>query len=140
MNVLIVDDSAVMRAMLQKVLRLIGMEMGTIHQAGNGQAALSVLAEQAVDLVLLDLSMPIMRGDEVLERLRQDPATAALPVLVISSEQAPSRIEQVRAWGAEFLAKPFTPEALRAAVLRLTGAGDEPSAGPVAAGRSDFDF
>jgi two-component system chemotaxis response regulator CheY len=64
MNVLIVDDSAVMRAMILKTLRLSGLSLGAAHQAGDGSTALRLLSEHQIDLALLDLSMPGMRGDD----------------------------------------------------------------------------
>jgi two-component system chemotaxis response regulator CheY len=144
MNVLIVDDSAIMRAMILRTLRLSGLPLADVHQAGDGLAALEILAAHPIDLTLLDLSMPGMRGDELLEHIRRAPATRSLPVLVVSSEQASARPEQIRALGAEFLAKPFTPEALGAAVRRLTGAGDAPytgaGVGTGAVGSGELDF
>jgi len=120
MNVLIVDDSAVMRTMILKTLKLSGLPLGVVHQAGDGATALSILAEHQVDLVLLDLSMPGMRGDELIERIRDNPATRDLRILVVSSDRSPARLEKVESSGAEFLPKPFTPEELSAAVLQLT--------------------
>lgn len=123
MNVLIVDDSAVMRTMILKTLKLSGLPLGAVHQAGDGSTALSILAEHQVNLVLLDLNMPGMRGDELIERIRDNPATSDLRILVISSDRSPARLEQVGASGAAYLPKPFTPEGLSAAVHQLAGRG-----------------
>ena len=120
-NVLIVDDSAVMRAMVARVLRLSGVPLGATHHAANGEEALRAVREHAVDLVLLDVNMPVMDGEETLRRLRADASTAALPVIVVSTESSETRVDALRALGAAFVHKPFAPEALRDTILRITG-------------------
>jgi two-component system, chemotaxis family, chemotaxis protein CheY len=125
MNVLLVDDSAVMRAMLLRTLHMSGLALGDVHQAGNGQEGLELLRSQPVDLVLLDISMPVMRGDEMLEAMRTDPALTGVPVVVVSSERSEERVRRMEALRAVFVHKPFTPEQLRAVVLNATGLLDE---------------
>lgn len=124
-NVLLVDDSAVMRAMVMKTLRMSGIPLGEVHQAGNGEEGLQLLRQHGIDLLLLDISMPVMRGDAMLEALRADPAYAELPVVVISSERSEQRLERMEQMGAVFVYKPFSPEQLRAVVLNVTGMRDE---------------
>ncbi|HEU5208947.1 MAG TPA: response regulator [Longimicrobiales bacterium] len=121
-NVLLIDDSAVMRAMILKSLEMSGVPLGAVHQAANGEQGLALLEEQAIDLVMLDISMPGMRGDEMLERMRAQPATAEVPVLVISSERMTERVTHMESLGAVYLPKPFLPEQLRDVVIELTGA------------------
>jgi two-component system, chemotaxis family, chemotaxis protein CheY len=125
LNVLLVDDSAVMRAMVLKTLHMSGVPLGDVHQAGNGEEGLALLQEHWIDLVMLDISMPVMRGDEMLERLRADADFAALPVIVVSSERSGQRLDHLRELGAEFVAKPFSPEQLRTIILSVTGIADE---------------
>ena len=81
-NVLVVDDSAVMRQMVVRTLKMSGLPLGTVLEAANGEEGLSVLQEQWVDLLLLDINMPVMNGEEMLRRLRASPETEALPVIV----------------------------------------------------------
>lgn len=121
LNVLLVDDSAVMRAMVMKTLHMSGIPLGEVHQAGNGVEGLNLLRQHGIDLLLLDISMPVMRGDAMLEELRADPAYAELPVVVISSERSEQRLERMEQMGAAFVYKPFSPEQLRAVVLNVTG-------------------
>ena len=121
LNVLIVDDSMVMRTMIKKTLRLSGLPLGEVYEAGNGEEGLAVLREEYVDLVLVDLNMPIMDGEQMIDHLRQDPTTVSLPVLVVSTEGSFTRISLIRKKGAEFVHKPFTPEAILDAVKELTG-------------------
>ncbi|HSJ24560.1 MAG TPA: response regulator [Longimicrobiales bacterium] len=119
LNVLIVDDSAVMRAVIMKTLGMSGVPLGTLYQAGNGEQALALLKENPVDLIMLDISMPVMRGDEVLERVRVTPGLEGLPVVVVSSERSGERMDRMRDLGAEFVSKPFAPEQLRSILMTM---------------------
>jgi two-component system chemotaxis response regulator CheY len=125
LNVLVVDDSAVMRSMVIKTLRISGLPLNEIHQAGNGEAALQMLDQHWVDLVLLDLNMPVMNGEEMLARVRQNPETADLPIVIVSTEGSVTRIAALRQQNAEFVHKPFTPEELRGIIMQMTGVSDE---------------
>jgi two-component system chemotaxis response regulator CheY len=120
-NVLVVDDSAVMRAMIARVIRMSGVPLAEIHEAGNGAEGLQRLREHWVDLVLLDVNMPVMNGEEMLRRLRADPETAALPVIIVSTESSETRVHALEELGVAFIHKPFAPEELRATILRVTG-------------------
>lgn len=120
-NVLVIDDSAVMRAVVLRSLQMSGVPLGAVHQAANGVDGLAVLGQHWVDLVLLDISMPLMRGDEMLEQMRADPAHAGVPVIVISSERGTERVARMQELGAVHVPKPFTPEQLRDVVRDITG-------------------
>jgi len=120
-NVLLIDDSAVMRAIALKSLQMSGVPLGTVHQAANGVDGLAVLHQHWVDLILLDVSMPFMRGDEMLEQMRADPALAGTPVVVVTSERGTERVTRMQELGAVHLPKPFTPEQLRDVVRDVTG-------------------
>jgi len=122
-NVLIVDDSAMMRKMISKTLALSGIPLGEIHEAGNGEEGLRVLENHWVDLVLVDVNMPVMNGQEMLEKLRSRPETADTAVIVVSTDGSTSRIEMMQKQGAGFVHKPFTPETLRDRILEKIGAG-----------------
>lgn len=124
-NVLVVDDSAVMRTMVIKTLRLSGVPVGDVYQAANGEEGLDRLREHWVDLVLLDLNMPQMNGEELLAEIRSNPDTASVAVIVVSTEGSEVRIRHVRELGAEFVHKPFRPEELRAVIRDLTGVTDD---------------
>jgi two-component system, chemotaxis family, chemotaxis protein CheY len=120
-EILVVDDSAVMRAMLTRVLRLSGLPIGGVHEAGDGARALEILLQRRIDLALVDINMPIMTGDELLDHIRETPSLAELPVLIVSTERSDTRIDSVLRRGAGFVNKPFTPEQIRAAALRVIG-------------------
>jgi len=121
LNVLIVDDSAVARAMIAKTLRAAGLPIGQALEAANGQQGLAVLAQNWVDLVFADINMPVMNGQEMIDRIRANPAWADLPIVVVSTEGSRTRIESLRAKGTEFVHKPFSPEVVRDVVANLTG-------------------
>jgi two-component system chemotaxis response regulator CheY len=122
LNVLVVDDSAVMRSVIVKMLRLLGGSLGEVYEAANGREALAVLQAHPVSVALVDINMPVMDGEEFLNRVRNDPASAHLPIVIVSTEGSETRIERLKNLGAEFVHKPFSPERLRESMQRATGA------------------
>ncbi len=139
-NVLVVDDSAVMRAMVTKTLRLSGLPVGDIHEAANGEEALALINQNPIGLALIDINMPVMNGEQLIQEIRQDPQTASLPVIVVSTESSFTRISLLRKQGAEFVHKPFTPESLREAVAEITGVSYDEPIGEAAFPDGDLDF
>jgi len=129
LNVLIVDDSAVMRAMVIKTLRAAGLPVGQTFQAANGVEGLEVLAENWVDVVFADINMPVMGGEEMIEKIRANPTWSDLPIVVISTEGSNARIESFRAKGTEFVHKPFAPETVRDVIADLIGVHHEQQTG-----------
>jgi two-component system chemotaxis response regulator CheY len=119
LDFLVVDDSAVMRAVITKLIRMSGLSVGQVHHASDGNKALAVLAAHRVDLMTVDINMAGMTGDELMRRVRESPETAAQKVLVVSSERREERTREVEANGGAFLPKPFDATELRAAVLRV---------------------
>ena len=83
-NVLVVDDSAVMRAMITKTLHLTGLPIDAVLQAGNGAEAWETIRHSKVDLALVDINMPVMSGEELIDKVRKDWRTSMLPIMVIS--------------------------------------------------------
>jgi two-component system chemotaxis response regulator CheY len=124
-NVLVVDDSSVMRAMIIRTLKMSGIPLGDLHEAENGARALEVLGANWVDLALVDINMPVMNGEELIDRVRDNPEFRDLAVIVVSTESSETRIEKVQRQGARFVHKPFTPEILREEVLATTGVSHE---------------
>ncbi|MGE5258451.1 MAG: response regulator [Hyphomicrobiales bacterium] len=115
-NILIVDDSSVMRAMIQKALQLSGLDIGVIHQASNGQDGLEALESNRIDVVIADLNMPVMSGEEMIEQILDRPNLQAIPTIVISTAGSQTRIERLPRKGLRFVSKPFSPEMIRDAV------------------------
>lgn len=122
LNVLVVDDSAVMRAMLIRTLRMSGLPLGEIHQAIHGAEALQVLDRHWVDLALVDINMPVMNGEEFIDRVRDTPELRDLAIIVVSTESSQTRIAKIQRQGARFVHKPFTPETLRDQIMAMIGA------------------
>lgn len=123
-NVLLVDDSETMRAMIRRVIMLSGFEAENVYEAGNGREALRVLDENWVDLVLSDIHMPEMDGLELLRHLSRDPVLSRLPVIMVTSEGSEEPLREAMALGARAcIQKPFTPERVRQVLLQqLEGA------------------
>jgi two-component system chemotaxis response regulator CheY len=121
-NVLVADDSAVMRAMMIRTLRLCGLQLGEVVEAGDGVAGLARLRDSDIQLVLVDVNMPEMDGLTMLARARAAGGAQRVAAVVVSSDGSDTRAESVRHGGDEFLQKPFTPEALRDAIHRALGA------------------
>lgn len=140
LNVLVVDDSAVMRAMIIKTLRLSGVPLSEIYQAPNGKEALGVVEAHWIDLALVDLNMPVMSGEEFIDKLKENPGTENLPVIVVSTEGSQTRIAKLQKQGVAFVHKPFTPEDLRTAILNLTGVECDEQIGDGALSSSGPDF
>jgi two-component system chemotaxis response regulator CheY len=123
-TVLIVDDSPVLRALIRRALVLAGVEDELIREAGNGQEALEELEREVVDVVLLDLNMPVMDGftfvDEKTKRAEFDHSK----VIVVSTEGNEERLHELREKGISgYLRKPFEPEDLRGIIVEAIGGG-----------------
>ena len=119
MTVLIVDDSPVMRSFIRRVMRLAGFDQAEYLEASDGGEALRCARASRVDLVLTDINMPGMNGEEFLAALHADAALRAIPVVVVSTDATLDRRERMTALGARgYLAKPFSPERLRDEIER----------------------
>ncbi len=125
-TILIADDSAIVRTMVRKAVAMAGLDVGQVHEAANGSEALAVLGRTWIDVVFADINMPEMTGTELVRRMKGDPALASTPVVIVSSEQSQTRIEELKALGARaYLKKPFRPEQFREVVEELFGAKGE---------------
>jgi len=111
-SVLIIDDSSTMRKIVNRSLRQAGLEFETVLEAGDGQAALDILANQKPDIILSDINMPTMDGLEFLKRKAADPSIKNIPVVMITTEGGSAdMVEQSRSLGASgCVKKPFTPD------------------------------
>lgn len=124
-SVLIVDDSPVMRSFIRRVLHLSGFEVGECMEAGDGQEALATLSAHRVDVILTDINMPGMNGEELLRRLCADGVLKKTPAVVISTDATNERIVRMIELGAQgYMSKPFTPENLRGELERVLGERD----------------
>lgn len=112
-NILIVDDSSVMRKMISKTIKISGIGIDTIFEAENGKEGLELLNQHWIDVLFIDVNMPIMDGMEMLDHVRNRPDTKDLPILIVSTESNEKRIREIDQKKAGFVHKPFTPEVLR---------------------------
>lgn len=118
-DVLIVDDSAAIRKILQRVLHQAEIPIGQIFEAGDGQQAVDALEEHSVGLILSDINMPNMDGLEFLGRLKASEAWRQVPVIMITTEGSQAKVMEAVQLGARgFLRKPFTAEQIKE---KLTG-------------------
>ncbi|MEI6914829.1 MAG: response regulator [Armatimonadota bacterium] len=143
LNVLVVDDSAVMRAIIVKTLHLSGLPIGEVHQAANGQEGLQVLDDNWIDLALVDINMPVMGGEEMIDAVRDNPMTSSLSIVVVSTESSDTRVETLHGKGAQFVHKPFSPEILRETIMGVighTGEANNNGSENRALPNSSFDF
>ena len=114
LDVLIVDDSAAIRKILQRVLKQAEIPLGEIYEAGDGVEALTVLRNQKVGLVLSDINMPNMDGLEFLTQLRAEPAWHKLPVVMVSTEGTHAKVlEAVERGASGYVRKPFTADQIK---------------------------
>jgi len=113
-NVLIVDDSAAMRNFVRRVLTLSGIDVGDCFEASNGQEGLECVSSNWVDVILTDINMPKMDGEEFVRQLSRDEVLRAIPVIVVSTDGTDLRMRQMLDLGARaYVKKPFLPETLR---------------------------
>ena len=113
-DVLVVDDSAAIRKILQRVLRQTGIAIGAIHEAGNGQEALEILKVHRLDLVLTDINMPKMDGLQFLAAMKASEGWQGIPVVMITTEGGESKVaEAVKLGAAGYVRKPFTADQIK---------------------------
>jgi len=117
---LIVDDSSVMRRIVERSLRQAGIDLEQVREAGNGAEGLAALQGGAVDLILCDINMPVMDGLEFLRQLQGVPSAKGTPVVMITTEGSESHVVQALSIGARgYIRKPFTPEQVKQHVTPL---------------------
>ncbi len=117
---LIVDDSSVMRKIVERSLNQAGIKLSEVLEAGNGAEALAILQESKVDIVLCDINMPVMDGLEFIKQLASVENAKGVPVVMITTEGSESHVVQALSSGARgYIRKPFTQEQIRERVLPI---------------------
>jgi len=120
MSVLIVDDSTVMRKIVERSLRMAGLELERVVEADNGATALRLVRQGLPDMIFSDINMPTMDGLEFVRQLRSVEGADRIPVVMITTEGSQSRVIEALALGAQgYIRKPFTPEQVREQVVPL---------------------
>jgi len=111
-RILVLDDSAMMRMVLRKSLSMAKVQANEIVEASDGQEALRLLQSGLpFDLMFCDLNMPGMTGDELIAELMKTTGLAIPPIVIVSAEATPERIERLQSDRiVGVLRKPFSPE------------------------------
>jgi two-component system chemotaxis response regulator CheY len=114
LDVLIVDDSAAIRKILQRVLRQAEIPIGAVYEASDGVEGLEMLKKQTVGLILSDINMPNMDGLEFLTKVRAEQAWKSLPIVMVSTEGTHAKVlEAVERGASGYVRKPFTAEQIK---------------------------
>lgn len=117
---LIVDDSSVMRKIVERSLRQAGLESLVVLEAGSGVEGLEVLKAKRVDLILSDINMPAMDGLEFVRQLRKQRLAEGVPVVMITTESSEEHVKQaIEAGAIGYIRKPFTADQVKQKVLSL---------------------
>jgi two-component system chemotaxis response regulator CheY len=117
-SALIVDDSSVMRKIVERSLRQAGINLTHVLEAGNGAEALSLLAETRVDLILCDINMPVMDGLEFVKQLPGIENAKGVPVVMITTEGSEAHVVQALSFGARgYIRKPFTSDQVKEHII-----------------------
>lgn len=111
-----------MRALIRRVIGVSGLDAGVVFEATDGQEALELLEREWVDVILTDINMPRMNGEEFVRRLAESGLTRSIPIVVISTDGTEVRREHLQALGTcGYLVKPFQPEELKEQIERALG-------------------
>ena len=131
LRVLTVDDSKTIRMIVKKAFKDYDCEL---FEAENGQMGLEVAAREKPNLIILDITMPVMTGVEMLEKLKADPALKAIPVIMLTAESGKDNVMNIVKMGvSNYMVKPFKGEQLieRAkGVVALEAKPEKPEADP----------
>ena len=120
LNVLIVDDSATMRALLYRVVGLADLPIGAIYQAPNGAEALKVLETHSIQAVFTDVNMPVMNGMELLREMAVRDEWKDILRVIISTDGSKLRREEARELKVSlYVEKPFRPEVVRDVLCQI---------------------
>lgn len=125
-SILLVDDSSSIRAIIKKIIKMSGFDVGGFLDASDGQEAMALLKENPVDVVLTDINMPNMNGLDLIARMKENPDLAGIPVVVVSTEGSEKMMAEAMALGAVgYVKKPFVPEEIKHTLNRILEVGSE---------------
>jgi two-component system chemotaxis response regulator CheY len=120
-RLLVVDDSPAIQRLGARIVASAGLPLECVC-AGTGREGLEIARQVPLALILTDINMPIMDGEEFVRCLREDPGLCDIPVIVLSTDATRARARRMEAAGVRgYLTKPFSPEALRDEVERVLG-------------------
>ena len=121
-HILLIDDSAVVRKVFIKTFGMTSIHVGEFFEASNGREGLALLRKHWIDLVFLDVNMPVMDGITFVREVRSDPDLKNTRIVVVSTEGSNDRRQELEELGIEdYLRKPATPEALAHTITKILG-------------------
>ena len=108
-TILVVDDSAMMRKIVLRTLKMAEVEFEEVLEAGDGVEALALLRAHTVNLIMCDINMPNMTGLEFLVRIKQEQLAVGVPVVMVTTEGSEPQVREAILAGAKgYIRKPFT--------------------------------
>lgn len=117
---LIVDDSSVMRKIVERCLRQAGIDLSDVQEASNGMEALALMGKSDFDLILSDINMPVMDGLEFVRNVQGIEKAKTIPVVMITTEGGEKHVVEALSLGAKgYIRKPFTPEQVKEHVIPI---------------------
>ena len=118
--ILVIDDSAMMRKIILRLLGQAGLAVSSALEAADGSQALAILGDHTPTLILCDINMPNMTGLELLAQLREQQLASGIPVVMITTENSEAQVLQAIALGARgYIRKPFTVDDVKATIIPL---------------------
>jgi two-component system, chemotaxis family, chemotaxis protein CheY len=118
--VLLADDSAMMRKVIVRTLKMAGLEFDQVFEAGDGVEALACLREKEVELIMCDINMPVMSGLELLQRIKDENLAVGVPIVMVTTEGSEPQVRQAILAGAKgYIRKPFSADHIKNSVTPL---------------------
>src|SRR5579863_1421404 len=122
-HALIVDDSSVMRKIVERSLRQAGLDTLVVFEAASGMEGLEILRSKKMDLILSDINMPAMDGLEFVRQLKMQELADGVPIFMITTESSAAHVKQaIEAGASGYIRKPFTADQIKQRVLSLFSA------------------
>ena len=119
-TVLIVNDSATMRKVVSRTLKLAGVEFDTVLEANDGIEALSILRAHKVAFIMCDINMPRMTGLQMVQQIKIEGLAVGVPIVMVTTESGESQVRQAILSGARgYIRKPFSIEHIVSTVKPL---------------------
>jgi two-component system chemotaxis response regulator CheY len=122
-TVLVVDDSAMMRKVVLRVLKMADVEFETTLEAGDGNEAIALLRANKVNLIMCDINMPGMTGLQLLHQIKEEKLAAGVPIVMVTTESSEPQVKEAILAGARgYIRKPFTVDHIKNNVRPLLAA------------------
>jgi two-component system chemotaxis response regulator CheY len=122
-TVLVVDDSAMMRKVVLRVLKMADLEFESVLEAGDGNEAINLLRSNQVALIMCDINMPVMSGLQLLRQIKDEKLAVGVPIVMVTTENSEPQVRQAILAGARgYIRKPFTVDHIKNNVKPLLAA------------------